>query len=456
MPEYTSETALAKALGVPLPPNDRMDTTWWPTEKLWQPPQSPRKYARKEIRKAVAIMRRFGVLLPLVISSDGQVLAHFVAVLAARELGYEQFPVVLVDHLGEAERSALSIALSRFYDLGKFDQKLLGQTLLEIEVQMPELGFDSLGIEEAERDKAIAAFRGVGGAGPEVIDSGPEVTTLGDIWICGGHRLGSGDSGSLPWLTRLMGGVLAAMVFADPPYGVKVRGFVTTRNHREFVEASGEMDEDELAKTAANWFAQIEACCNPGALLYICTDWRSLSVFVAAARPALGVLMNLIVWAKDMAGLGSLYRSQHELIMLFKKAGAPHRNNVELGRHGRNRSNVWQYPSAQSFGRTGAEGDLLAHHPTPKNKDMIADAILDCTKRGDVVLDPFLGSGSTLIAAEMVDRICHGSDLDPKYVDFAVRRWQNWTGRHAVHAETGQRFDDLARERTALREVDHG
>ena len=456
MSKRPTETNLVQIPCAAPPPNDRMQVQWLDIDELCPPHLLPRKYSRKEIRKAASIMRRFGVLLPVMVSSGGRVLAHFVAVLAARELGYKQFPVILIEHLSEAEEIALSIAISRFYELGKFDQKVLGEALLEIEVRMPELGFDSLGIEEAEADKAIAAFRGIGGAGPEVIDSGPEVTTPGDIWICGGHRLGCGDSGSLPWLTRLMGGVLAAMAFADPPYGVKVRGFVTTRNHREFVEASGEMDEDELGKTAANWFAQIAACCSPGALIYICTDWRSLSVFVAAARATLGVLMNLIVWAKDTAGMGSLYRSKHELIMLFRKAGAPHRNNVELGRHGRNRSNVWQYPSAQSFGKTGAEGDLLAHHPTPKNKDMIADAILDCTKRGDIVLDPFLGSGSTLIAAAMVDRVCYGSDLDPKYVDFAVRRWQNWTGRQAVHAETRQRFDDLARERAALGEADRG
>ena len=158
-----------------------------------------------------------------------------------------------------------------------------------------------------------------------------------------------------------------------------------------------------------------------------------------------GALLNLIVWTKDRAGMGSLYRSQHELILLFRVPGAEHVNNVQLGRHGRNRSNVWSYPSAMGFAKSGTEGDLLADHPTPKNKEMIADAILDCTRRGEIVLDPFLGSGSTVIAAEKADRICRGSELDPLYVDVTVRRWQAWTGRQAVHAETGELFDTVER-----------
>jgi DNA modification methylase len=449
MPERTTETALAKALGVSCLPNDHMKIEWWDIGKLSQPRLSPRKFSQKDIGKAKAIIQRFGLRLPLVITSDGRVIAHFLAVLASRELGYEQLPVILADDLNDTERSALSIALGRFYELGKFDQKLLGETLLDIEVQLPDLGFAGVGLDEAERDRAIAAFRGVGGAGPEVVESGPGATTLGDIWLCGRHRIGCGDTGSAEWLTRLMGMLLAAMVFADPPYNVKVDGFVTTRAHREFVEGSGELSGEQFLATASSWFARVAGCCKPGTLLYICTDWRSLPLFVEAAKSVFGGLMNLIVWAKDTAGMGSLYRSQHELIMLFKLAGAAHCNNIELGRHGRNRSNLWQYPSAQSFGKSGPEGDLLAYHPTPKNKDMIADAIRDCTKRGDIVLDPFLGSGSTLIAAETVGRVCHGCDLDPIYVDLAVRRWQNWTGRQAIHAETGRKFDDVARERVA-------
>ncbi len=454
MSKPKSDRALSEAPETPPRRNDRMSITWWDINKLSQPRLSPRKFSQKDIAKAKAIIERFGIRVPLLVTSDGCVIATFLAVLAARALQYDQMPAIVVDDLNETELAALSIAHSRFYELGKFDQRVLGEVLLEIEATIPELGFESLGLAEAERDRAIAIYQGVGGNGPETFDSGPAVTCIGDVWQCRGHRIGCGDTGSAIWLAQLMNGQLAGMLFADPPYGVKVAGFVTTRDHREFVEASGELDEKQLSDTASNWFARIAEQCQPGALLYICTDWRSLNLFVTVAKPIFGPLMNLIVWAKDRAGMGSLYRSQHELIMLFKVAGATHRNNVELGRHGRNRSNVWQYQSAQSFGKSGAEGDLLAYHPTPKNKDMIADAILDCTKRGDIILDPFLGSGSTLIAAEMVERACYGCDLDPRYIDLAIRRWQNWTGAEAIHAGTGRTFDEIGRQRSAQEVID--
>jgi DNA modification methylase len=168
-----------------------------------------------------------------------------------------------------------------------------------------------------------------------------------------------------------------------------------------------------------------------------------------AAGPVFGDPINMAVWVKDRAGMGSFLRSQHELVLIYCTPGATYRNNVELGRHGRNRTNVWKYPSAMSFAHSGAEGDLLDDHPTPKPKDMVADAILDCTARGAVVLDPFIGSGSTLIASEKTGRVCRGMDLDPLYVDLAVRRWQAWTGQQAVHAHDARRFDDIGQETAA-------
>ena len=161
-----------------------------------------------------------------------------------------------------------------------------------------------------------------------------------------------------------------------------------------------------------------------------------------AARPVYSELKNLCVWAKDNAGMGSLYRSQHELVFIYKRGTAAHTNNVELGRHGRNRTNVWQYPGVNSFGRKGEEGNLLGMHPTVKPVKLVADAILDCTSRGDIVLDGFLGSGSTLIAAERVGRRCYGLELDPLYVDTIIRRWQALTGGIARHAVTEAAFND--------------
>src|SRR3954470_11839128 len=181
-----------------------------------------------------------------------------------------------------------------------------------------------------------------------------------------------------------------------------------------------------------------------GSLHMICMDWRHLPELLEAASPVYTELKNLCVWAKDNAGMGSLYRSQHELVLVYKQGRGPHRNNVELGRHGRNRANVWSYPGANSFGRHSEEGNLLALHPTVKPVKLVADAILDCTARGDLVLDPFLGSGTTLIAAERVGRRCCGLELDPRYTDTIIRRWQALTGDTARHAATGRAFDEVA------------
>ena len=181
-----------------------------------------------------------------------------------------------------------------------------------------------------------------------------------------------------------------------------------------------------------------------GSLHMICMDWRHLPELLEAAGPVYTELKNLCVWAKDNAGMGSLYRSQHELVLVYKHGSASHRNNVELGRHGRNRTNVWSYPGVNSFGRKGEEGNLLALHPTVKPVKLVADATLDCSARGEVVLDAFLGSGTTLMAAERVGRRCFGLELDPLYVDTAIRRWQALTGEAARHAASGRSFDALA------------
>jgi DNA modification methylase len=213
--------------------------------------------------------------------------------------------------------------------------------------------------------------------------------------------------------------------------------------------ASGEMDKAEFTAFLGQALRNLAAFSAAGSLYYIFMDWRHLDELLTAGAQAYGELKNVCVWVKANAGMGSLYRSQHELVLVFKQPGGVHRNNVQLGQFGRNRSNVWQYPGANSFSRAGAEGNLLALHPTVKPVAMVADAILDCTERGDVVLDAFLGSGTTVIAAERTGRCCYGLELDPLYVDTVIRRWQTLTGKKADHAASGRRFDDLADEAEA-------
>jgi hypothetical protein len=242
------------------------------------------------------------------------------------------------------------------------------------------------------------------------------------------------------------------MAFTDPPYNVPVSGHVCglgAVRHREFAMAAGEMDAAEFTAFLNTAFGHMARHSCDGALHFVCMDWRHVRELLAAAAAANLEQKNLCVWAKDNAGMGSLYRSQHELVFVFKAGRARHRNNVELGRHGRHRSNLWSYPGVNSFGRRSEEGDLLALHPTVKPVKMVADAMLDCTARGDLVLDPFLGSGTTLVAAERVGRRCRGLELDPLYVDTAIRRWQALTGDAARNAQTGRAFDEVAADRAA-------
>lgn len=429
---------------VPNIPNDRMVVNWWSVEKLSQGKNDPRRYSARDIKRAEGIISRFGLRVPLVVTASGSVLAGYLLVIVARKLGIEQLPALPADDLSEPEQQALSVALNRFYELGQFDKPLLGALLLDLEIKMPDMSFDSMGLEQPEVDLAIASVGGQKvGDEPEITVWGPPVSQRGDIWLLGDHKIGCGDATDLSFYPDLMGGAAAEMVFTDPPYGCRVAGFVTSRKHREFVQASGEMNGEQLTSFFRSWCEALASSAARGALVYLCIDWRSLHALLNAARPVFGELLNLAVWAKDRAGMGSFLRSQHEIVLIYAVPGGKTRNNVELGRHGRHRSNVWNYPSAKTFGQQGTEGDLLADHPTPKPKELVADAILDCTKRGSIILDPFLGSGSTLIAAEKTGRVCYGMDLDPLYVDLAVRRWQSWTGRQAVNSLSGEFFDAI-------------
>jgi DNA modification methylase len=254
---------------------------------------------------------------------------------------------------------------------------------------------------------------------------------------------------------NLMGNKRAAMVFTDPPFNVRIDGHATGNGairHREFAMASGEMSEAEFVAFLNNslrWMTDFSA---NNSVHFICIDWRHVGELLAAGKQNYDEFLNLCVWVKDNGGMGSFYCSQHELVFVFRKGKGPHRNNIQLGVFGRNRTNVWQYPGIHTLSKQSGEGNLLELHPTVKPVAMVADAILDCSARGDLVLDPFLGSGTTLVAAERVGRICYGIEIDPIYVDVAIRRWQKFTGEAAVHATTGKRFNEVVPER----EEQHG
>jgi len=289
---------------------------------------------------------------------------------------------------------------------------------------------------------------------PEVEAGKSAISEMGDTWHLGKHRLHCGSSLDESAFRSVLGTRKAAAVATDPPYNVKIDGNATGKgsiHHREFSMASGEMNEAEFVAFLSNAFRNMSRFSSGNSLHYTCMDWRHARELLAASDGHYSSLLNICVWVKDNGGMGSFYRSQHEFVFVFRKGKESHRNNIQLGRFGRNRTNVWHYPGVQTQSRQGDEGNLLALHPTVKPIAMVADALLDSTARGEIVLDPFLGSGTTLIAAERVGRICCGIEIDPLYVDVAIRRWQKYTGEAAIHEASGKRFDEIAAEKEMVR-----
>ncbi len=360
-----------------------------------------------------------------------------------------EVPTIRLEHLSEAQARAFMIADNRLTEIAAWDERLLAEQLKELSVVELDFEIEATGFDMGEIDLRIQGLDGVTVTNADTAyelpaDSGPAATRLGDMWLLGRHRIYCGNALEDVSYATLMAAKRAAVVFTDPPYNVRIQGNVSGLGrvkHGEFPMASGEMSEAEFKSFLEQAFRLMAAHSTEGSIHFACSDWRHVGEYLAAGRAVYGELKNLCVWVKDNAGMGSLYRSQHELVFVFKHGKAPHRNNVQLGRFGRRRSNVWHYPGANSFSRASDEGNLLALHPTVKPVRMVADAILDCSTRGDVVLDPFAGSGTSLIAAERVGRVAFCMELNPRYVDVAVRRWEHYTGERARHAVTGKDFD---------------
>ena len=424
-------------------------------EELKPDPANPRVHGKKQVGQIATRIKTFGFTTPLLIDRDNRVIAGHGRLLACRKLGITKVPTVRLDHLTPAQARALMIADNQLTINAVWDDRLLAQQLKDLSLLDLEFNIEVIGLEMAEIDLRIGSLDDVPKPADDPADAlpepptGPCVSKLSDLWCLGRHRILCGNALDHDGFEALMGAEHAGMTFNDSPFNVRIDGHtggLGAIHHRPFPMASGEMDEAEFTAFLAQAFRNLTARSREGSLHYICMDWRHLYEVLAAGREIYGELKNICVWVKDNAGMGSLYRSQHELVLVFKQGRGSHRNNVQLGQFGRNRSNVWRYPGVNSFSRRGEEGNLLALHPTVKPVAMVADAILDCSARGDIVLDAFVGSGTTVIAAERTGRRCHAMELDPLYVDTAIRRWQTLTGRSARHALSGRTFDDLARE----------
>jgi DNA modification methylase len=425
----------------------RLELALMPLERLKMPAREVRKLHPAHVRQVANSIGALGFCAPILIGKDNLVLDGAARVEAARNLGLERVPCVRIEHLSDSEQRVLRLAINRLGETGEwslealkieFEELILADAPIEIsgfcldEIDQIILGDGNEGLEEGPLE-------------PE--PSATPISRLGDVFQLGPHRIACADATDPEALHRVMGeGEAARLVLTDEPYNVPIGGNVTKGRHREFAMASGEMSEGEFLTFNEAWMTAVLPHLHEGGLLGTFIDWRGYPTANAAAMRLGLAPLNLIVWAKTNGGMGSLYRSQHELLPLFKKGSASHVNNVELGKRGRWRSNVWTYPGASSLGSDARRG--LKDHPTVKPTALLEDALLDVSNRVDIVIDPFLGSGSTLIAAETTGRVCRGIELDPLYVDVIVRRYEAATGTPAVLVETGETFEALGARRS--------
>jgi DNA modification methylase len=381
-----------------------------------------------------------------------QIIAGHGRVEAAILLGLEAVPTCRLSHLSEAEKRAYILADNKLAEKAGWDKELLAtelQGLIELDVEVELTGFETAEIDFIleEAREASASPNGPEDAAPDP-SSGPAVTQPGDLWLLGSHRLICGDARDQAAYDALLEGTKADFIFTDPPYNVAIDGHVSGLGrvrHREFAMASGEMTEAEFKAFLKSVFSLLVANSIDGSIHQVCMDWRHAWEMLVAGRAVYSELKNLCVWNKSNAGMGSFYRSKHELVFVWKSGSAAHINTFELGQYGRHRSNVWDYPGVNSM----RAGRLEAIHPTVKPVALVADALKDCARRGSLVLDPFCGSGTILIAAERTGRKARAMEIDQAYVDIAVRRWQVYTGKTAVLAASGKTFEMVAEQRCA-------
>lgn len=414
--------------------------------------RNTRTHSKKQILQIADSIRAFGWTQPILADDKGNVIAGHGRLAAALELKLKKVPVIYCTELNEVQKRALAIADNKIASNAGWDRALLATELGELATLFPELNLDLeiTGFEPAEIDSLMGDFIDAEANPSDFVPSLESNATsrMSDLWMLGEHRLLCGDCRRADHLKHLMGKTRAFMVIADPPYNVRVssvqgRGKI---KHREFSVASGEMSSEQFTNFLATSMKLAVEFSHDGSMHFFFMDWRHTSEILAAGKTIYDGLKNMVVWVKSNAGQGSLYRSQHELVFVFKSGEGRHQNNIELGRYGRSRSNVWQYAGVNTFRK-----DRLAEltvHPTVKPVALVADAMRDCSRRGDIVLDPFMGSGTTILAAEKVGRRGYGIEIDPLYVDVAIRRWQKFTKRDAILDATGQTFDEVAAERT--------
>ncbi len=435
---------------IPNDPNDGLALTieYRAPGDLTPPPRQLRKISKRQDATIRAGIRSFGNLNPILIDGEGQVICGEARWRAAIDLSLEQVPTVTVTHLNEAQLRLFRIAEERVVELSEWDDeamraefKELSELDLSLDVNLELSGFstseiDQLTIEPVE--KAPSSERH---------PSHAPVTQRSDLWQLGDHKLYCGDGLEEESYAILMGDERAQMAFADAPYNLPM-ATISGQDREEFAQASGEMSSGEFTTFLRSAFMLMARFSEDGAIHFQCMDWRHCREMLDAGEAAYNALKNLIIWDKQTGGQGSFYRSQHEMIWAWKVGTASHINNFGLGKTGRYRTNVWSCPGQNSFHRF--RGEELASHPTVKPEALVADALRDCSHRGGIVLDGFGGSGSTLLAAEHTGRRARLIEIEPRYCDVTIERWQAKTSCEAVHVESGKTWREMA----AMRGVD--
>ncbi|MGZ3159566.1 MAG: site-specific DNA-methyltransferase [Burkholderiaceae bacterium] len=420
-----------------------------PVSCLHPDPRNPRLHSKRQLKQIARSIQSFGFNVPILIDRSDRIVAGHGRYLAAQQLGITEVPVIRLEHLTETQARAFAIADNRLTENSSWDEAILGEIFLELSQTDLSFSLEDTGFTMGEIDLTIESLS-LSDQPTDPQDDIPDyaslapVCQLGDVWLLDKHRIVCGNALDAMSYDTLMQGHKADLIFTDAPYNVRISGHVSGKGavvHREFAMASGEMSTAEFTQFLSGVFAHLVQHSHPGSIHFQCIDWRHMTEMLAAGTAHYSELKNVCVWVKHNGGMGSLYRSQHEFVFVFKHGTTSHRNNVALGKYGRNRTNVWHYLGANQLARQSSDEDLLAMHPTVKPIALIADAILDCSARGDIVLDSFLGSGSTILAAERVGRVGYGIELDPLYVDTAIRRWQAHTGKQAMHAGSGESFD---------------
>jgi DNA modification methylase len=431
-----------------------------PIETLKTNPRNARKHSQKQIEQIAASFRRFGFNGVIVVDEHNNVLAGHARLAAAKLRGMPTVPCIRVHHLDETAKRAYALADNRLPELSSWDDEVLKRELAELEALDTDFDIDDIGFDTVDLDRLLGPEPDP--RGPRIDENGvsldpddriplldqrhPAVSRLGDVWSLAQHQVLCGNALDQDDYLRLLGDERVTQVIADGPYNVRISGNVSSKKgFREFQMASGEMSRENFTTFLARWLALAVRFAVNGTILYVFMDWRHMEEVLAAVRSVGLIVKNLCVWAKPHAGMGSFYRSQHELVFVLKWGDDPHINNFGLGGRGRNRTNLWRYPSVNGPRRGVSDPD--GGHPTPKSVSCLIDAIKDCSRRGDIILDPFGGSGTTLIAAERVGRRARLIEIDPHYVDLIIRRWQVVTGGAARLAGDDRTFDEVASER---------